>query len=227
MTQSTAAFTPKSLSAFKAVLWDMDGTLVDTEPLHKKSVQMVGDDIGFPVSDELCMKCLGVGYRFCYDTLQNELGELPVSFEIWQEKVVQAYLKLTAEIETRPQAVEVVKHFHKHGIKQAIVTNSPRFVAEANANGFLRFFENPQEIFTFIISADEMKRPKPEPDGYLQAVEKFGLQPQECLVVEDSPTGLKSAIASDCFSIYWPSTHIKPATDLQPDLVIQNWDEFL
>lgn len=227
MTQLHPGTTAKSLPAFKAVLWDMDGTLVDTEPLHKKSVQMVGDAIGLPVSDELCLKCLGVGYRFCYDTLTGELGEMPVSFDVWQEKVIQAYLQLTAEIETRPQALEAVRHFHALGIPQAIVSNSPRFVVEANAKGFLRFFDNPDGIFRFIVSIDEMKRPKPEPDGYLQAAAEFGVAPSECLVIEDSPTGVRSGMASGCFTIYWPSTHIKPATDLNPSLMMSDWKEIL
>lgn len=203
MTQPHADSTANTLPAFKAVLWDMDGTLVLTEPLHLKSIQIIGDEIGMPVSDEIGAKSIGVGYRYCYDMLQNELGEMPVSFEIWQDKVAAAYLTLTASVAPRPQAIDAVKYFHEMGLPQFIVTNSPRIVAESNARGFLRFFENPDDIFIGIISADEMKRPKPEPDGYLQAAEFLGIKPQECLVFEDSPTGVKSGVASGCFTVYW------------------------
>jgi HAD superfamily hydrolase (TIGR01509 family) len=199
----------------------MDGTLVDSEPLHKKSIQVIGNEIGLPVSDDLANRAIGVGHRHCFDMIEKELGEMPISFDIWFERVVAAYLKLTSEITPRHSAVEIVKALHAKGIRQAIFSNSPRNIVEANATGFLRFFDHPKDIFAQVISLDDVSRPKPEPDGYILAAERLGIFPDQCLVIEDSPTGVNAGKAAGCFTIYWPEFQNRPL-QLQPDMVTDN-----
>jgi len=208
------------LPAFKAVLWDMDGTLVDSEPLHDDSIRLVGDQLGYSVSQAIVDEALGVGHRHCYDIIQKYLN-MNVDFDTWMAKVEQTYLASTARIAPRLNTIEVVKALHARGIKQAIFSNSPRNIVEANAKGFLRFFDNPDEIFSAILSIDDVKERKPHPEGYLLAAQKLSVQPEECLVVEDSPTGSKAGIAAGMFTIFWPE-HADMPTDAQPHMTVRD-----
>lgn len=212
--------TPAKLPNFKAVLWDMDGTLVHSDPVHAKCAQQVGDEMHMPVSDELVWRALGVSHRYAYDLLTKELGPMPLSFEEWVARESELYIASVAAVEPRDNVVDVIHSLNKRGIKQAIFSNNPRLFIDATTKGFLRFFDNPSEIFSHVISLDDVPA-KPAPDGYLLAAERLGVQPSECLVIEDSPTGAAAGIAAGCFTIYWPGLHNKPMT-AQPSMIADN-----
>lgn len=208
------------LPDYKAVLWDMDGTLVDSEPLHDESIRMVGEALGYPVSQEIVDEALGVGHRHCYDIIQKYLN-MPVDFDTWMAKVEKTYLDSTSRIIPRTNTVEVVKALHARGIKQAIFSNSPRKIVEANAQGFLRFFDNPDQIFSAVLSIDDVKERKPHPEGYLLAAQKLGVKPEECLVIEDSPTGSRAGLAAGMFTIFWPE-HAATPIDVEPHMNVRD-----
>ena len=209
-----------ALPAYKAVLWDMDGTLVDSEPLHEKSIRSVGDILGFPVSEALAKESLGKSHQYCYDNLKLKLN-MQIVFTEWMAMVEKAYLDATATVAPRMNTVDVVKSLHKRGIKQAIFSNSPRNIVQANANGFLRFFDNPQEIFGVVLSIDDVKERKPHPEGYLLAAQKLGVKPEECLVIEDSPTGSRAGLAAGMFTIFWPE-HAAMPIDVEPHMNVRD-----
>lgn len=229
MTRHNAVITDISLPEFQAVLWDVDGTLVDSEPLHKQCLQMVGDEIGLPVPDDLCLRAQGVGYRFAFDTIETELGPMPISFENWLHRMTETYLTLAAtSVACCEDAVKAVRHFHEKGIRQAIFSNSPRNVVEANVKGFLRGFDNPHEIFCALFSVEDVQHPKPEPDGYILAAQQLGLNPAQCLVIEDSPTGVKSGKASGAFTIFRQHANGKSLdSDSNPDLIVRSLEDLL
>ena len=210
----------KTLPEYKAVLWDMDGTLVHSDPVHAKCLRLIGDEIGMPVSEELAWSALGVSHRFAYDTLTKTLGPMPLSFEEWVARESELYIEHVAEIEPRGNVVDVIRAINKRGIKQAIFSNNPRLFIDATTKGFLRFFDNPTEIFTTVISLDDVAA-KPAPDGYLLACDRLGVQPSEALVMEDSPTGSAAGIAAGCFTIYWPGPHNKPLA-AAPGMIVDN-----
>lgn len=218
MTQSAAKPMNNVLPAYKAVLWDMDGTLVDSEPLHDNSIRVVGDKLGYPVSQEIVDEALGVGHRHCFEIIQKYLN-MNIDFDSWMALVEAEYLASTARIVPRANTVEVVKALHARGIKQAIFSNSPRDIVNANAKGFLRFFDNPEQIFSAILSIDDVENRKPAPDGYLKAADRMGVHATDCLVIEDSPTGVKAGKAAGAFTIFWPE-HDGIKTDTTPDIQV-------
>lgn len=215
----------KPLPEFKAVLWDMDGTLVHSDPVHSKCVQIIGDEMGMPTSQELAWSALGVSHRFAYDTLTTALGQMPLSFEQWVDRESELYIKHVAEIQPRENVVDIIRALNKRGIKQAIFSNNPRLFIDATTKGFLRFFDNPDDIFLTVISLDDVPA-KPDPTGYLLAAEQLGVKPEECLVMEDSPTGSAAGVAAGCFTIYWPGPHDK-LLKVQPDMIVDNLDFLL
>jgi HAD superfamily hydrolase (TIGR01509 family) len=191
------------LPDFKAVLWDVDGTLVDSEPLHFASVQVVGVEIDCPVPNELLMRSVGVSHLHCFKSLQSHLN-MPISFDTWKMRVENAYLDLAAKILPRENVVDIVRTLHARGIPQGVFSNSPGKIVRANITGFLRFFDNPCSIFSHVVSIDDVSNGKPDPEGYFVLAQKMGLGTDQCLVIEDSPTGLRAGIAAGCSTIFWP-----------------------
>ncbi len=214
-----------NLPDFQAVLWDMDGTLVDSEPLHDYSIRWVGDQLGYPVSQDIVDEALGVGHLHCFTIIQSYLN-MPIEFPVWMAMVEKTYLESTANILPRANTVEIVKSLHARGIKQAVFSNSPRKIVDANVKGFLRFFDNPDGIFSTVLSIDDVKQRKPFPEGYLLAAKNLNVSPQQCLVIEDSPTGSKAGIAAGMFTIYWPENPNTPI-DAKPNMHVRNLDFLL
>lgn len=222
-TRPNAPIINNPLPDYRAVLWDMDGTLVNSDILHKECVQRIGIEMGKPVSDQLCAQALGVSHRYCYDLLTQELGPLPLDFETWRQREFDLYLDSVGTVTPRDNVIEIITSLHQRGIKHAIFSNNPRIIIEKTLQGFTRFFENPADIFSLVISLDEVPA-KPAPDGYVLATEKLGLAPEQCLVIEDSPTGAKAGIAAGCFTIYWPDPDTAKTLDATPDMIVKNLD---
>ena len=166
--------TSDALPPFSAVLWDMDGTLCATEPLHMQSIVNVSEKINCPIPQEIFHEALGVGHAHCHRILQERLG-MDVPFKEWLDMTIAAYIELTAKIKPRGNSVAVVKELQRRGIRQAVVSNSPRAIVEANVKGFLRFFDKPENIFATVISIDDLKKGKPDPDGYLLAAKRLNI----------------------------------------------------
>lgn len=193
----------EALPEFRAVLWDVDGTLVDSEKLHIASVQVVGVEIGYPVSNELLTRSVGVSHLHCFKSLQEHLN-MPINFDAWRARVEEAYMNLAAKIMPRENVVDIVKSLHARGIPQGVFSNSPGKIVRANIHGFLRFFDKPDGVFSHILSIDDVANGKPDPEGYFILAQKLGLATEQCLVVEDSATGTRAGVAAGCFTIFWP-----------------------
>ena len=211
---------PLALPEYKAVLWDMDGTLVHSDPVHAICVCQIGDEMGLLTSSDLAWSVLGVSHRHAYDELAKHFSALPLSFEEWVARESELYIEKVAMIDARENVVDVIRAINKRGIKQAIFSNNPRQFIDATTKGFLRFFDNPDEIFETVISLDDVPA-KPDPTGYLLAAERLGVKPEECLVVEDSPTGSAAGVAAGCITIYWPGPHNKPLK-IQPNMIVKD-----
>lgn len=218
---ATTANDSIGLPAFKAVLWDMDGTLVNSDILHKICVQKLGEEMGKPVSDDLCARALGVSHQYCYNLLTEELGPLPMDFDTWRQKEFDLYNNSVHTIGPRENVLEIAAILHRRGIKQAIFSNNPRSIIDNTIKGFVRFLDNPQDVFSLVVSLDDVPA-KPEPDGYLLAAKQLGIEPSECLVIEDSPTGVKAGMAAGCFTVYWPEPHTTKSLTVAPSIIVND-----
>lgn len=180
-----------------AVLWDMDGTLIDSEPQWIESqVRLVEEHGGVWTRDD-GLRLVGADMAATAIALQSAgvPDDEATIIERLTREVVQA---LTTSIEWRPGAVELVRELHGAGVPQAIVTTSgremARLVAEALPAGAIRT----------VVSGDEVRRGKPHPEPYLTAAARLGVDIAECVAVEDSATGLTSAIAAGAIPIGVP-----------------------
>ena len=188
------------MNNIKALLFDLDGTLIDSEYFHYECWNEILAEYG-----------VGLTYP---DWLKNYAGiPLPVNARHLLEKyaintslpeVVKRREALTLErlktkdVNLMPFALEVVKFFHEQGLVLAIVTSSPREDVEAifDRNGLRPYFR-------LIITRSEVQQNKPDPEGYDKCCEMLGLSKENCLVFEDTINGIKAAKAAGirCFAI--------------------------
>ena len=173
-----------------AVLWDMDGTLVDTEPYWMAAETPLVESFGGSWSHEQALGLVGLGLEDSARILQ-ETGVRMSADAIVDHLTTEVMTSLSRTgVPFRPGARELLAGLRAAGIKTALVTMSMRRMAETVVD-LIDF-----EAFDVVIAGDDATRPKPFPDPYLQACEALGVAPEETVAIEDSPNGLRSAVAS-------------------------------
>ncbi|MDP5228663.1 MULTISPECIES: HAD family phosphatase [Arthrobacter] len=185
-----------------AVLFDMDGTLVDTERLWWDAVADVAFGLGHRLGSEDGPDVLG---RPSGHTAAHLLATLPsastLTAEELSERLDQAFTELVAqEVVPRPGAMDLLRLLASEGIPTAIVSASPRRVVELVRDRL------GHELFTLVVAVEDTPASKPAPDPYLEAARRLGAEPSACVVVEDSPVGLAAAEAAGCPVVVVPST---------------------
>ena len=175
-----------------AVLWDMDGTLVDTEPYwidaefelaERYGAEWTREDALSLVGNELLESARYVRKRMELDLTAEEIVELLLDGVV---------ARVEREVPWRPGARELLEDLRAHGVRCALVTMSyARFVAPILAH-------LPPETYTVIVTGDQVTYGKPHPEPYAPAAAALGVRPSECLAIEDSNTGAKSAEAAGC-----------------------------
>lgn len=200
----------------RAVLWDMDGTLVDTEPYWMRSEEELVGEFGGDWTDEDAKKLVGLGLDTSARILQGA-GVRMDEDAIINHLTDQVTYKLATEgVPFRPGARELLADLKAAGIKTALVTMSLRRMAAEVVN-LIDF-----DAFDVIFAGDDVTRPKPFADPYLMACEALQVRPDECVALEDSPNGVASAVAADIVTIGIPhivSLDDSGATGTIPTLV--------
>ncbi|MGY2703515.1 HAD family hydrolase [Nocardioides sp. HB32] len=175
-----------------AVLWDMDGTLVDTEPYWISTEYELAERYGGSWSEAHALNLVGNDLRVSAAYIRQHMG---IDLEI--DEIVEALLdgvvrKVQAEVPWRPGAVDLIDRIRASGIPCALVTMSyDRFVAPILA-------QLPPETFRVVVTGDRVVQGKPHPEPYLTAAAALGVPASDCLAIEDSNTGAKSAEAAGC-----------------------------
>ena len=185
-------------SFFDAVFFDMDGLLVDSEPEWLKSESEITAAYGYQWTSQDQVACLGgplsrVG-QYMHDKCNQ--AETP---DFFTNKLVEVQSeKMRSHTPFMPGAYELVKDLQKNGVKTGLVSASPRIIVDAVLDNV------GAELFPFSISSDDVERTKPHPDAYLKAAQLTNSAIENCLVFEDSLTGVGAATSSGAWLVAVP-----------------------
>ena len=181
------------------ILFDMDGTLFDTEKHYQWAWRKAIADAGYELDASEVLKLRSLGAPYNVAQFQEWFGEEVDYRAIRQERVDLMKDMLAHEIPLKPQVPQTLEKLRQMGYSMAVVTATAQEQAVSNLKlaGLLPFFDH-------VISASMVKRGKPAPDVYLYACEVLGVQPENCYAVEDSPNGVMSAHAAGCRTIMIP-----------------------
>jgi len=182
------------------VIFDMDGLLLDSERLARDAFVRACGELGWAADLAAYHRCIGSNAQATEQILRAHYGpdfpyaELDVSWNThYQARLAQAPVPVKAG------AVDLLSHLSRAGIPRALATSTRRSVAERKlTDSALR------EYFQHTICGGETARGKPHPEPYLRAADALGLKPAQCLALEDSGNGVRSASAAGCVVIQVP-----------------------
>ncbi len=180
------------------MLWDMDGTLIDSEPAWIRAQAAIVEEFGGTWTEADGLALVGTDMQATADALRD--AGVPLSdTEIIDQLVDVVTRELGRSVDWRPGAVQLVTALRDAGIPQAIVTTSPRSMAAVVAAGL------PDGAITLTVTGDDVSSSKPHPEPYLLAAQLLGVDVERCIAIEDSPTGLASAIAAGIVAVGVPN----------------------
>lgn len=222
----------------KALIFDVDGTLAETEDLHRRSFNAAFDEIGVgwnwdvTLNRELLAVSGGIERMSFYQKRLPE-GQRVGSSVLGQIHAAKRrhYARMLAggALKLRPGVQDLLEAAGAIGIRRAVVTAASSVSFEAVAGGVLH--APVEEIFEIVVTGDDVTRKKPDPQGYLLALERLGLGPEDALVFEDSPVGHAAAVAAGIEVVVTPSPDGPLGGDFGESLVLpslerQHWPAF-
>jgi HAD superfamily hydrolase (TIGR01509 family) len=173
-----------------AVLWDMDGTLIDSEPYWMRSEGAFAKANNSTWTDQDGLSLVGMSLYDSSKIIKEKVGSDLEPEQIIQHLTDEVAAQLKQEILWRPGAKELLLLLRKKKVKTALVTMSMHRMAKqvVDAIGF--------DCFDVIVAGDDVRQGKPHPEPYLKAAELLGVKAGHCVAFEDSVTGLRSAEAA-------------------------------
>ncbi len=191
----------------KAVLFDMDGLIADTEEIHVKSYHKIARILGINLTDEYIHSFIGVSTKDNIKKIINDFG-IEKDFEYVLELRYKFYIENinSSNIKAMGGALETIEISKKLGAKTALVTSSLKEHAFAVLN---KIFDRESLPFDIMIFGDDVQTPKPDPEIYIKASKKLNVKPENCIVFEDSEAGIKAAKNAGMIAIAVPNYHTK------------------
>lgn len=186
----------------KSVIWDMDGVLLDTEPVYLEVENGITSRYGKSIHTVL-PKLLGRRMQECAETIVSEL-ELPMTVEEFLTERNEKLFEKMPDCKIMPGVWEMVVHLKKNGIKSAIATSSPAHLLSVKRSGKDEFFT----LFDAIVCGDDVVNGKPDPEIFLRAASKIDTKPEDCIVFEDAPSGIRGAIAAGMKCVALPNSKV-------------------
>jgi HAD superfamily hydrolase (TIGR01509 family) len=199
----------RATAQIEAVVFDMDGVLVDTEHLWDEVREELTGEWGGRYTPEAQQAMMGMSSRE-WSRYLHEIVGLREQPEVINREVVRRMLaRYEVDLPVIPGAVDAVRRLASAGYRLAVASSSNRELIDT----VLRRLEL-TALFEVTVSSEEVARGKPAPDVYLEAARRLGVDPARCAAVEDSASGIRSAHAAGMRVIAYPNRHYPPADEV-------------
>ncbi|RPE75855.1 HAD family hydrolase [Vulcaniibacterium tengchongense] len=189
---------PPLAFAPQAVLFDMDGLMIESERALLGCWRQAAQELELALDDALWLSMVGLSDRICHELLRERLVEDRVQALL--QRCQQLYdAQVEAGLPLKPGVLELLALLRERGVPRAVVTSTrrPRALQKLGLCGLLPHFDA-------VVAGGDVERPKPAPDGYLLAAHTLGAAPARCVVLEDSAPGVRAALAAGMTPIQVP-----------------------
>lgn len=197
-----------------AVLWDMDGTLVDTEPYWIQAEHELVAEHGGVWNDEFAHQLVGNALEVSAQMIIDRSGIDLTITEIVEGLLARVVAQVEKQVPWRPGARELLFELGRLEVPSLLVTMSWRSLAEMVVGAL------PDGTFRALVTGDEVSHGKPHPEPYLAAARLIDVDPRDCVALEDSPTGVRSATAAGVPTIAIP--HVVPVPDIEGSVQVRS-----
>ncbi len=208
------------LEKISAVLWDMDGVLADTGEYHYQAMVSTLASFQIEFSREIYLQTFGTNIQ---NVLTATLGEPPTGKFIQEILLTHgaAFCNLIkGDLQPLPGVLDALEYFKSKGVMQGIASSSVDFLIQATIDE-IRI----KDYFKMVISGAHLP-PKPNPDIFLHAADALQIPVKDCLVIEDSPLGIKGANSAGMYSLAVTNTHPRSKLQMADEVVNSLLDLF-
>ncbi len=185
---------------FAAVVFDLDGLMFNTEDLYREALQALLQRRGHACTDDLYLAMMGRPGPVALQILIDRLSLNETIEELASESIAMVVDLLPQRAAPMPGLLPLLDSLERLGIPKAIATSSNRY--------FLKKLLDQHQLerrFQFTLTAEDVRQGKPHPEIYLTAAQRFGIRPQQMLVLEDSPTGCRAAVDAGAYTVAVPA----------------------
>lgn len=202
----------------KAYIFDMDGVIYDSEPIHARAKKQVLAEYGIDISAERLATFVGRSSRDFYGTMVEENPACGASWQELAKKKHDLYRKLLTEdrsIQAIPGVRELLERIKAAGYLIGLGSSSTMEMINLVLNRF-----DLKKYFSVVVSGDELPRSKPDPLIFLTVAEKLGVAPTDCVVIEDAGAGVAAAKAAGMYCIGYNNPNSGPQNLSGADMIV-------
>lgn len=206
----------------KTVIFDMDGVIVDTEPVHYFAYQQHFAQLGIAVDDQLYATFTGNSTRNIYEKLvsQFRLTDEVADLVLAKRALFNDAFDSKEDLEMLEGVSDLIQSLYQEGFQLILASSSAKVTIGRVFNRFKL-----HQYFSHVVSGEDFPRSKPDPAIFQKAVQLSGNDASECIVIEDSTNGIKAAKSAGIFTIGYKSVHTKLQDYTLADMVINHFNE--
>lgn len=205
----------------KAVIFDMDGVIIDSEPMHARANVLALKKFNVDVPLSYCYEFIGsTTYYMCQKMIEDFHLDASPEALLLANNEMKEYLLNTEGHTVVPYIIDLIKDLHLHGIRMIIASSSPASAIEEVMQSM-----QIEQFFEGYISGMQIENPKPAPDIFLAAVKQLGLKKDECIIIEDSKNGVNAAFAADITCIGFVNPNSGNQDLSKAAILVEGFDE--